>query len=118
MPSRLADILFQCRKLLRALRVGSFLAAIALKSGASATNTLSPKDSINTGIGLMRSYPWIESIANSILSTLAVLSILVALGVTGLGAIAVLPGAKQVGAGGDGRGRPRDGQNTGRARAQ
>src|ERR1700758_5131503 len=30
MPSRLADILFQCCKLLRALGVGSFLATIAL----------------------------------------------------------------------------------------
>src|ERR1700741_2923189 len=45
------------------------------KSGASATNTLSPKDSISTGIGLMRSYPWIESIAHLIFLTLVGLSV-------------------------------------------
>src|SRR5436190_6713005 len=49
------------------------------RSGASATNTLSPKDSITTGIGLIRSYPWRESTANSILSSLVVLSIFVAM---------------------------------------
>src|ERR1700749_3159462 len=47
------------------------------KSGASATNTLSPNDSISTGIGLMRSYPWIESIAHSILSAFVGLPVLV-----------------------------------------